>query len=397
MNSELIETLLKEVRDIRVGVIGDFCQDCYWDLCPEDDVVSVETGIAVQRFTKQRYSLGGAGNVAMNLSDLGVQNIYAFGVVGKDPFSKQMLALMNENGINSDGMLYQEENWNTPCYIKPITNGVEGHRMDFGCFNTISPEMESVLLSTIRGAMDHLDIVIVNQQLPPGLHSDTFIEGLNAIVIEANKFFILDSRDLGDKYHGMIKKINDYEVMLAAGHDVTPFDDIDIDDLLDACKKAFEKWQHAFVVTRGHKGCLIVKPGNISEIPGIKVNGEIDSVGAGDTFIAGLAAAFGGQSKLPEATEFANLMASITVTKLNETGTASPAEIREAASELNYLYHQDLAENVDKAVYWTDSSIEVINGPGTDEIKHIIFDHDGTLSVLREGWERVMQPVMMKA
>ena len=30
-------------------------------------------------------------------------------------------------------------------------------------------------------------------------------------------------------------------------------------------------------------------------------------------------------------------------------------------------------------------------------IKHAVFDHDGTISVLREGWELVMEPMMMKA
>ena len=30
-------------------------------------------------------------------------------------------------------------------------------------------------------------------------------------------------------------------------------------------------------------------------------------------------------------------------------------------------------------------------------IKHAIFDHDGTISTLREGWELIMAPMMIKA
>lgn len=30
-------------------------------------------------------------------------------------------------------------------------------------------------------------------------------------------------------------------------------------------------------------------------------------------------------------------------------------------------------------------------------VAHAVFDHDGTLSILREGWEAVMEPVMMEA
>jgi phosphoglycolate phosphatase-like HAD superfamily hydrolase len=31
------------------------------------------------------------------------------------------------------------------------------------------------------------------------------------------------------------------------------------------------------------------------------------------------------------------------------------------------------------------------------EIKHVVFDHDGTISTLRQGWEEIMEPVMIKA
>jgi len=30
-------------------------------------------------------------------------------------------------------------------------------------------------------------------------------------------------------------------------------------------------------------------------------------------------------------------------------------------------------------------------------IKHVVFDHDGTISVLRQGWEAVMEPMMVRA
>ncbi|MED5218856.1 MAG: hypothetical protein VX630_00960, partial [Candidatus Neomarinimicrobiota bacterium] len=33
----------------------------------------------------------------------------------------------------------------------------------------------------------------------------------------------------------------------------------------------------------------------------------------------------------------------------------------------------------------------------TGRITHAVFDHDGTISILREGWETVMEPVMVKA
>ena len=55
---------------------------------------------------------------------------------------------------------------------------------------------------------------------------------------------------------------------------------------------------------------------------------EIDPVGAGDSVSAGLVATLCSQAKAPvEAAYVGNLVASITVTKIGTTGTASPAEI----------------------------------------------------------------------
>jgi bifunctional ADP-heptose synthase (sugar kinase/adenylyltransferase) len=51
-------------------------------------------------------------------------------------------------------------------------------------------------------------------------------------------------------------------------------------------------------------------------------------VGAGDTFIAALTASLAAGASPSEAGAVANLAASITVEKLNITGTASPDELR---------------------------------------------------------------------
>jgi len=88
----------------------------------------------------------------------------------------------------------------------------------------------------------------------------------------------------------------------------------------------------------------------------------------------------------------------VTVRKLHMTGTASPEEIREAAKDLNYVFEAELAESPRHAKKLPGTDIEIVGHlPGDLEIKHCIFDHDGTLSVLREGWEQVMEPVMMQA
>lgn len=42
------------------------------------------------------------------------------------------------------------------------------------------------------------------------------------------------------------------------------------------------------------------------------------------------------------------------------------------------------------------SSIEIITDPPKGRIRHALFDFDGTISLLREGWQHVMRPMMLE-
>jgi phosphoglycolate phosphatase len=42
------------------------------------------------------------------------------------------------------------------------------------------------------------------------------------------------------------------------------------------------------------------------------------------------------------------------------------------------------------------TSIEIIRQPGRRKLEHVLFDFDGTLSLIREGWMEVMVPMMVE-
>jgi phosphoglycolate phosphatase-like HAD superfamily hydrolase len=101
-----------------------------------------------------------------------------------------------------------------------------------------------------------------------------------------------------------------------------------------------------------------------------------------------------------EAASFANLAAAVTVQKLYTTGTATGEEILALHREAVYNYRPELAEDLRKAVYLPETEIEVCDPAVTrrfGRVKHVLFDNDGTISTLRQGWEEVMAPVMVKA
>ncbi|HEY5256735.1 MAG TPA: HAD family hydrolase, partial [Acidobacteriaceae bacterium] len=64
----------------------------------------------------------------------------------------------------------------------------------------------------------------------------------------------------------------------------------------------------------------------------------------------------------------------------------------------DYIFEPELADEPQRARFLEGTAIEVIGDlPINLQIQHCIFDHDGTLSTLREGWEKIMEPMMVKA
>ncbi len=209
MDPQRLQELLGSIRSTRVLVFGDFCIDAYWDFDMAASEVSIETGKPTWPVRTQRYGLGGAGNVVSNLVALGVGDVHAIAVVGDDLYGREMVAMFRSLGVHADRVVVQAEQWDTPVYGKPHVDGVEQSRIDFGVFNAIAPGAEGRVAAAMRDALDHVDAVILNQQLPRGASSDSMIGLLNEIVAEhPDTTFVVDSRDKSGLYEGVILKIN---------------------------------------------------------------------------------------------------------------------------------------------------------------------------------------------
>ena len=84
-----LKRLLPKFRKVRVAVLGDLMLDRYlWGTAHR---LSPEAAVPVVDFVSQNDCLGGAGNVAANLSALGAQ-VQVFGVVGGRMLSSHKIA-----------------------------------------------------------------------------------------------------------------------------------------------------------------------------------------------------------------------------------------------------------------------------------------------------------------
>ncbi|MGO9308839.1 MAG: PfkB family carbohydrate kinase [Spirochaetia bacterium] len=398
MTRDQLEALLSRIARTRIGVIGDFCLDAYWTLDASLSEISIETGLATRPVRGQRYSPGGAGNVVSNLSAMGVRRICAFGVLGSDPFGREMTRILGGAAVDLQGVLVQDSDWDTPVYVKPVEGGEEQGRIDFGNANSLAPATCASLLRALRKALGGLDLVIVNQQLLHGIHTPALREGLAALIREASIPFICDSRSFSDSYAGAIRKLNDREALRLIGTRWDGEDPVPRVDAERAAEALFQRWETPLFVTRGSRGMLVREKGGMHEVPGLQILGRIDTVGAGDSALAGIAAALAAGSDPVSAATLGNFAAGVTVKKLFITGTASPAEIMAIGSDPDYVCNPELAEDPRAARFHAGAEIEIV-GPVPAALlpTDAIFDNDGTISTLREGWEGIMEPVMIRS
>ncbi len=331
-----LENILKKIAAAKVGVIGDFCLDAYWIIDNNKSEISIETKLSTKPVTSQHYSLGGAGNVASNLTAMGVRTVLVFGVTGDDPFGYKMRALMASQNINQENLIEQKDNWSTNVYIKPIEENRELNRIDFGNYNKLSDETAEKLINKISSQIKNLDVVIINQQVLEGIHNSEIFHTRLKRIITAHpaKLFLLDSRNCAELYQNTIRKLNSYEALTLCGVKSEPDCVMSDSDAVKAACLLHEKWENTLFVTRGSKGCIVLENNKTTIIPCPHVIGKTDTVGAGDSMLAGIAAAMACGFDPITAATFGGFVAGVTVQKLHQTGTASPDEIRKLVKNI---------------------------------------------------------------
>jgi len=399
MKQQRIKEIVNQIKKVNIAVYGDFCLDAYWILDPAGSEHSVETGQQGRAISKHYYSLGGASNVVANLSALEPKSIHVIGVIGDDIFGRELTRQLHQLNVDTTYLVVQKENFDTVTFGKSYLEGSEQPRIDFGFFNRRTGATDKALLDGIRHGLQAADALIVNQQVPGSITNESFIKQANSLFEKfSDRIVLLDTRHYGQKFKFIYRKTNDLEAARLNGVSVDLDDVIDLPDLARYGQNLYRRFNKPVFLTRGPRGILTIDSEGVHEAPGIQLLKKLDPVGAGDTVTSALALCLGAGIPPAEAAEFANFAASVTVQKLFQTGTASGDEILEVACDPDYIYQPELACDRRKARYLENTEIELCyESIPLGRIKHAVFDTDGTISTLRQGWEQIMAPVMIKA
>ncbi|MDR0709001.1 MAG: PfkB family carbohydrate kinase [Spirochaetaceae bacterium] len=393
-----IQRIAQKGSTLSIGVIGDLCVDAYYFLHDKNAEISVETGKPTCSVEKYYFDLGGAANVALNLKRLGTGRVELFGITGEDPFGKILAEQAQEAGIVIQGVIVQKENWSTHVYNKIYREGKEEPRLDMGNFNIPAGTSIDGLIGSLKSSLPRLDAVIVNEQTSRSFHSPCFQERLIPLINDSGEkpHWFCDCRNLNDTYTNTVHKLNDREA-LALYNRCHPKDTLSpsAEALTAVLVWLYERWGKPVIITRGADGAMAFD-GAVHEVPGLHLVNRLDPVGAGDAFLAALC--FGSVTGLSwdEALELGNFSAGVSVQKLFQTGHPVLEEIAAIARAPDYRHNPRLAEDPRLAVYIEGTDVEVITKPASPLPRIAIFDHDGTISTLRLGWENVMEETMIR-
>ncbi|MEP6757374.1 MAG: PfkB family carbohydrate kinase [Chthonomonadales bacterium] len=342
-----LQELLDRFPDLHVAVMGDFFLDRYLVSDPALDELSVETGLVANQVVSTRCSPGAAGTVTSNLSALGVGHVEAIGIIGDDGEGFELLRGLHNRGVRTDH-LFQVADRFTPTYMKPMRlkpdgSEVEQQRIDIKNRTRLPRDAEQKLLDCVLTRLHMslgdlpLDGLIFMDQVSEancGSLTDHIRDTLCDMALRYPQVVVLaDSRERIGQYHNINIKPNMVEALGALNHahrgDVTPAQAQGFGRILASHNNG------RVYMTLGEQGIAVCDREHAELVDAVRVEGEVDIVGAGDSASAGIVAALCAGAKPSEAAELGTLCAAITVTKIGTTGTASPAELVELCSHLN--------------------------------------------------------------
>ena len=319
---------LKKFGKGRIAVIGDFCLDVYWHADMTRSELSRETPHFPLPIVQERLSPGGAGNVVMNVLALEPKSVAAIGVFGDDWRGVALKGLLKKAGADISGVVTDPSRV-TNTYVKPLRKGFadnvvyEDPRLDFTNYDPLGKATERKLIAALDRIAKKIDVLCVCDQMPCGCITAAVREKIVALG-KKGLTVVVDSRDRIGLYTDVIVKPNEIESARAFKGEIP-------ETAFAKLAAALEKrTSRPAIVTAGDKGCFVSERGKVRHVPAVKVTGEIDFCGAGDTFLSGLAVSTAAGFALADAARIACACSSVTIKKLKTTGTASRAELAAA-------------------------------------------------------------------
>jgi len=311
-----LQQIFQNFKQLHILVVGDLILDRYiWGAVER---ISPEAPVPVVHVQRREFRVGGAGNVAANLSALNCRVSLA-GVVGQDEFQSQLNTLFKKSKITP--LLVKEANRLTTVKTRIIAKRQQLLRFDEEETRDMETAVLDKLMDLINPHLDQFDGIILSDY-NKGLLVEDLIQTLRQKW--GNKPLIIDPKGFDyQKYRGATAiKPNFDEFRTAINHP-----HLTQTELGPYAKQLMRELElEGVVITLGEDGVFIYDKKDKSLLIPTDAREVYDVSGAGDTFIAAFAAALIISGNWFMAAKAGNLAAGVAVGKLG-TATVTQTEI----------------------------------------------------------------------
>ena len=311
-------SVLPDMSHGNTTVIGDVMLDRFWSGASRR--VSPEAPVPVVNVSGQEDRAGGAGNVAVNLAELGV-TVSLVGLCGDDEHARALRSCVESAGVRWNVMPCKAD---TIVKLRVLSRNQQLLRMDFE--ETLAPYANDLFLRYAQQHLADADLVILSDYAKGTLE---LVQPLLAYCREAGKRTLVDPKGTDfERYRGatlMTPNLSELEAV------VGPCDtDEALVEKAGNLRAALEL--DAILVTRSEAGMTLIERDEPAQHLTASAQEVFDVTGAGDTVIAVMAGGLSAGLSMADAARYANHAAGVVVAKLG-TASVTPEELEHAISD----------------------------------------------------------------
>lgn len=344
-----------------VTVIGDVMLDRYWKgPCSR---ISPEAPVPVVKIDEIEDRVGGAANVAINITSLGAP-CSLVGIIGKDESGDKLKNILKQKNVTTN--LLEDENVPTITKLRVLSRNQQLLRLD------IEEGYEDVdqgqLMLALRHSLRNTKVLICSDYGKGALKS---VQNMIKTANDMNIITLIDPKGTDfSRYEGatlLTPNMSEFEAV--AGKVKSE------QDLEEKALAMISKYKlHSLLVTRSENGMSLFRPGKSSVHLPTQAREVYDVTGAGDTVIGTLAAGLAQGYDLVDACMIANKAAGIVVGKLGTSTVSLP----ELYSELeNHKYELD-------GIYTSKEELKIKLDSLKEQGKKIVMTN-GCFDILHKG------------
>lgn len=277
-----LQSLFESFSNIKIGIVGDVMLDSY--MWGKVERISPEAPVPVVAVDKKELRIGGAGNVALNISALGAK-ASIISVTGSDEDGVALKGMLEENAIDTSFLLQSAKRITTN-KIRVIARNQQMMRLDNEVTSDLGYEDENRLILAVQHYIaQEKPAVIILEDYNKGVLTELVIKKVIDLCRHNNIITAVDPKrkNFFNFSHVDIFKPNFKEA--TEGLNLIS-SEINVDLLQEIHKQLHEKLAHHIsFITLSEKGVFYQQQNDAAIIPS-HIRNIADVSGAGDTVIA---------------------------------------------------------------------------------------------------------------